>query len=100
MATFARDAARRGRRPLVVVIPTALDLIYARRTGRWAEASLVTALGEARVPVVDAGPVFDQRLGARDPTTLYDGGRYGHLTAEGYAWLADVVREAIGPRAP
>jgi hypothetical protein len=96
---FARDAARRRRRPLVVVIPTALDLIYARRTGRWAGAPLVSALGAAHVPVVDAGPAFDRRLGARDPTTLYDGGRYGHLTAEGYEWLADEVREAIGTRA-
>jgi hypothetical protein len=52
-----------------------------------------------RVPLVDAGPAFVRRLGARDPTTLYDGGRYGHLTAEGYAWLADEVREAIGRRA-
>ena len=97
LETFARDAARRGRRPLVVVIPTALDLIYARRTGVWASAPLVSALATARVPTVDAGPIFDRRLAARDPTTLYDGGRYGHLTAEGYRWLADAVRDAIAP---
>jgi hypothetical protein len=97
LRTFARDAARRGRRPLVVVIPTALDLIYARRTGRWAAAPLVTALAAARVPVVDTGPALDRRLGTRDPTSLYDGGRYGHLTAEGYRWLADAVREALAP---
>jgi hypothetical protein len=100
LEAFVRDAARRGRRPLVVVIPTALDLIHARRTGRWAAAPLVSALVAARVPVVDVGPALDRRLGARDPTTLYDGGRYGHLTPEGYRWLAESVRDAIGPRAP
>jgi hypothetical protein len=97
LQTFARDAARRGRRPLVVIVPTALDLIYARRTGRWAAAPLVAALAAARVPMVDAGPAFDRRLGVRDPTSLYDGGRYGHLTAEGYRWLADVVRDVLAP---
>jgi hypothetical protein len=95
LTTFVRDATRRGRRPVVVLIPTALDLIYARRTGRWAAAPLVDRLAAAHVPVVDAGPILDRRLGARDPTTLYDGGRYGHLTPEGYRWLADAVRDAI-----
>jgi hypothetical protein len=95
LTTFARDVARRGRRPLVVVLPTALDLIYAERSGRWAAAPLVDALAAARVPVIDVGPAFAARLGDRAPTSLYDGGRYGHLTPEGYAWLADVVRDAV-----
>jgi hypothetical protein len=96
LETFARDAQRRGRIPLVVVLPTALDLIYARRTGRWAAAPLLDVLRQAGVPVLDVGPVFDARLGAREPTTLYDGGRYGHLTAEGYRWLAESLHDALG----
>ena len=95
LETFARDAARSGRRPLVVIVPTALDLIYARRTGRWAAAPLAAALSAARVPFVDAGPALAARLGSRDPTELYEHGRYGHFTAEGYAWLADAILAAL-----
>lgn len=98
LETFARDVGRRGRRPLVVLLPTSLDLLHRRRTGRWATEPLTRRLIASGVPLLDVGPVLLARLDGRDPTTLFDGGRSGHLTPEGYRWLADAVGDGLAGR--
>jgi hypothetical protein len=49
------------------------------------------------VPTLDVRPGFLARLGERDSTSLFDTGGYGHLTREGYRWLAEAVRGALAP---
>jgi hypothetical protein len=90
---FAAEARADGREPLVVVIPTRSDLDFARRTGTWVETTLVGALRDRSVPVVDAGPLVLARIAGADLGPLFVAD--GHPSAAGYALLGDVLAAEI-----
>jgi hypothetical protein len=96
MSEFVHEAGADGRTPLIVVIATRSDLEYARRTGRWAYRPLVDALDDARVPVVDTGPLVLAALGAADlaPFFVPD----GHPSGAGYAVLGRVLAAELERR--
>jgi len=94
LTAFAEEAHRNGQHPLVILIPTGPDLLYARRTGRWTDQPLRDALDDRGVPVVQAGPAILRRLGEADPCGLFANCN-GHFNARGYQVLAHVVADAM-----
>jgi hypothetical protein len=93
LSTFAAEARGQGRRPVVFLIPMRADVVWARRTGDWADAPLVEALRADGVPVVHAGPSVLARLGDADPATLFVAD--GHPNAAGYALLATILADEM-----
>ena len=99
LVTFARDAQRYGKRPLIFVIPTARDLVYFRRTAQWSYANLFTMLHASPVAqAVNLGPlllarVHDGNLCEYFCTDKRTGS--GHYTVQGNRVLAEVVQDVI-----
>lgn len=104
LEAFAREARARGQRPLILLIPTGLDLEHHARTRAWPYHPLVRRLDELALPFLDAGPPMARRMQGRAIAEIFTGGDTGgHLNAEGYRVLAEVVAESIrssGERSP
>ena len=100
LAAFADEAQATNRVPLVALIPVGADLLYARRTGRWIDRPLAEALRSRGVRTIHVGPDMLQRLGSRDPCTLFSE-CHGHFNPEGYRLLAEIVFASLeGVRYP
>ena len=56
MEAFHREAVRRGRTPILAVIPTGLDLEYFGKHRRWVYESLIERLHALGLEVLDLGP--------------------------------------------
>jgi len=91
---FREEARRRGQLPTVLLIPTGLDLAYRVRTGRWTYAPLARRLEAEDVEFLDAGPPILDRIGDRDPCSLFRDCS-AHFGPEGNALLAEVVFERL-----
>jgi hypothetical protein len=94
LRVFAEEALTRGQRPIVLLIPVGDDFRYHQRIGVWVDQPLADRLRQARIPVVQAGPLMLLRLRGADPCTLFrDCDR--HFNARGYSLLADVLEEEM-----
>lgn len=90
---FDAEARRRGRQPVVLVIPTGLDLAYFAREGAWVYQPLLDALGARGISALNVGPGLMAALGERDPSELIQ--PLDHFTAEGDVLLANLVYERV-----
>lgn len=91
LTTFAKEAERDGRRAFVLLIPTASDVTYRRKTGGWIDEPLAVALGASGVHVIRAAL-------SDDPCRLFTDCT-GHLSARGNGLVAEAVATAIGATA-
>jgi hypothetical protein len=84
---FAHDAARRGKRLLVVMLPGANSFRLRPRDGSLEYAPLVAALTARGIDVFDTAPALLAALGGRSYCVLYSkpdtcGGHFGILGSE------------------
>ena len=99
---FDREARQRGKRALVVMLPSASSFRGRARHGEFEYAPLVAALRTAGVDVLDGGDAFLAALNGRSYCALFSQpthceGHYGH---EGSAILAEVVAAELRRRVP
>jgi hypothetical protein len=95
LAEFSREAQRRGQKPLILIIPTHIDLAYARRQGTWIYQPITDFLAAKGLDFLDVGPAFLRSLGDASPETLYSSATNYHLNDKGQALLARTVYEWI-----
>jgi hypothetical protein len=90
---FAREARARGAFAGVVLIPDPGDFPMKRHRGRSSYTPLLEALDRDGVPYLDTIDLFAQKLGDREPFTLYTGRRGGHFNEASSAALAGFVHD-------
>lgn len=88
--TFRALAVRRGQTPVFSIIPTGLDLLHFRDTGRWVHTPLKRNLEEAGVQVLDFGPPLMERIG-REAVCDYFRRCAGHFNERGYRLLGRIA---------
>jgi hypothetical protein len=91
--TFAREAAGRGKRALVVVFPGANSFRLRPRDAAFEYAPLVAALAAKGIDVFDAAPALLAALGDRSYCVLYSqpDGCGGHFSVLGARVLAEIT---------
>ena len=94
LTAFARERTSEGRQPLVVLVSTGDDFLYAKRTKRWTDQGLADLLRSAGVAVVHSGPAMLAELGDEDPCHLFAACN-SHFNARGYRMLGTIVATAI-----
>ena len=97
---FVRLALERGMHPLVLIIPTSQDLIYAREEGTDPSASYVEELRERQIEHLDILPHMLRHLGKNDVCNVFTektwlGFCWGHYNAEGEEVIASLVYEKL-----
>jgi hypothetical protein len=93
MEEFCRKARQRGQQPLILVIPTHVDVAYYRRHGKWVYQPVTDFLAKKGLPFIDVGPRFVDFLGDSDLETLYSPKTLYHLNENGNAVLANIVHD-------
>lgn len=91
MEAFCREARQRGQQPLILIIPTHIDLAYYRRHGTWIYQPITTHLVQKGLDFIDVGPRFIHFLGGSAVETLYSPKSMYHLNKKGNAVLARAV---------
>lgn len=87
---FHRAATERGKRVVLLVIPTGLDLVHYRSTGVWVYEPLLARATELGLELVNLGPPLMDHVGGGAPCELFlrcD----GHLNEKGNAALASIM---------
>jgi hypothetical protein len=97
---FARVARARGKRALILIIPTSQDLWYARERGADPSAPLIEALSAQAIDLLNVLPAMLQHLGERDVCEVFTqrswfGQCWGHYNPEGERVIAGVVHERL-----
>ncbi len=98
MEEFCREARARGKQPLVLLIPTHIDVAYYRRVGKWVYQPITDLLIKRRLDFIDVGPGFVQYLGKSPLTTLYSPKINYHLNDKGNWLLAKIVYDYLIPK--
>ena len=88
--SFRNDALRKGKKPIIVIIPTGLDLQYYRRKGVWVYQPLLDRLESAGIRFLNAGPAILDSVGNRNVCELFQTCN-GHYNEEGNRVLAVII---------
>jgi hypothetical protein len=94
---FIREAERRGKRALVVILPSSYDFRGQARYGKFEYGPLLAALSAKGIDVIDVGTDLLAVLGGGSYCALYskpDACR-GHFGRDGGGLVATVVRDAL-----
>lgn len=94
---FAARARERDKLPMVMVIPTGLDLLEFQRSGTWIYEPLLSRTRELGVDVVNIGSLMMETIGSADPCALYIRCN-NHFNEAGNRLLAEEVLVAIDQR--
>lgn len=94
---FHNHAKERNQQPLVVLLPTMDDLDYHQRTGQWTYSTLVKALAERRISVLDLGPKLQEEIGDTPLHQLY-GKKDRHHNKRGYRLVAELIYRELTRR--
>lgn len=101
MEAFWRETQDQGRIGVPVIIPTGLDIEYFRKTGKWAYQPLVDDLASRGVPVLDLGPIIEERSrGGALSEYFAQADISRHFSAKGYRLVAEAVRERVAAFGP
>lgn len=94
---FAREAERRGKRPLVLILPNARSFRAQARYGAFEYALLPAALSSKHIDVIDTGTALLAALGGRSYCMLFAAPDTcsGHYGRDGGGLVATVVRDAL-----
>jgi len=95
MERFVTAAEKRGKRPLLTLIPNAHDIEYYRETRRWSYQPLLGWLEQAGLEYLDMGPGLIEYLGDRNPCEIAQAICYGHYAEEGHAAIAGTVADYL-----
>ena len=97
---FVREAERRGKRALVVMLPGASSFRARAKFGEPEYAPLLTALAARNIDVFDPGPALLAALGPRSYCDLYSAPAdcEGHFGIAGSGLVADVVKAELRRR--
>jgi hypothetical protein len=98
LTRFQEEAKARGKRPLVLIIPTGMDFEF-QRDHEWVFQSLLDRLTENGVDFVNVGEEMLRRLeGQPHPCKVLFRSCSAHFNARGYALLAEIVDDALDRR--
>lgn len=97
LAAFCQEALTRGQTPLVLLLPTQMDLARYRETGSWTYAPLQEALELRGTPFFDGGPPLAEVFGSEGEDAIF--APHHHYDARGNAILARLVHEELVRRA-
>ncbi len=89
MRQFYIDADNLQRKPVILIIPTVLDLEYYQKNKKWPYESLKYMLSNGKIEFIDAGPGFMEYLGGRNPNVLFVARH--HFNSDGERVLAGIV---------
>jgi hypothetical protein len=101
LRSFARAAKNYGKVPVLCIVPTARDLVYFQRTGKWSYDPLVNALSTDASLLVNLGPLLLAKIADGDLCRYFctnKATRSGHYTEQGNMVLAEVVQEFLSRR--
>jgi len=90
LRAFHDTALERGQRPVIIMIPTGLDLVYHAQHGTWTYQRLMDWLAANGVEAFNLGEAIADYLGSRHPCELFRECS-GHFNEEGNAALAQAV---------
>jgi hypothetical protein len=96
LRSFARDAERDGRHPVVILFASKLDLMLHRRTGEWGYQPLLDLLDRVSLPYLHLGPPLEAYLADRELGEFFK--PMGHYTEEGNRVVADIVHQYLRQR--
>ncbi len=111
LEAFAADAEERGQRGVVLLVPTAREVLHFLESGHWVQQPLREMLEERAVEVHDLGPRLVEALALESPDAARVCAyfctrpriRGGHYTRAGNELLAEVASElfrALGSTRP
>ena len=89
---FYHETIRRGKIPIVTIIPTGDDLLFFLEHRRWPYDSLIEALSQDGISVFNFGTGILKNINHRDPCSLFKHCS-AHYNEEGYRILAMVAYE-------
>jgi hypothetical protein len=95
MEAFYREARQRGQQPVILIIPTHIDLAYYRRHRIWIYQPITDYLTKKGLDFIDAGPKFLHVLGESSVETLYSPKSMYHLSENGNAVLTKIVYDYL-----
>jgi len=98
MQEFYRTAMERGKRPVLTIIPTGLDLVYFLKEGEWPYQPLLEKLAEQEIPVLNFGPALLARLESAHPRDIYTS-LSGHFNERGNELLAEIFAQYLDAQA-
>jgi len=92
MGEFCLEAQKRGKIPVILIIPMGTDLIYYNKYKKWIYENLINKLKENKLSFIDAGPKMIEYLKGADPAELYvRNDLSAHFNAKGNKMLADII---------
>lgn len=94
---FYREAKRRNKKPVILIIPTPLDLLYFEKKKDWSYKNLTKELQKNNIPFIDAGPYMINYLNGGHPRELCQC-ISGHYNEKGYRILAETVYKELKDR--
>lgn len=97
LEAFQTEAKKRGKKSLVLIIPSGLEFRYYRKKGVWLYQTLVNELAKREVEFLDAGPMILDRLQGRDACDLFTNHCKGHFNEEGNRLLASILHSYLTP---
>ncbi len=100
MEAFSREAKQRGQQPLILIIPTHIDLAYYRHHGAWIYQPITDELARKGLDFIDLGLKFIHFLGNGPVETLYSPKSMYHLSERGNALLAEIVYNYLKQQDP
>jgi hypothetical protein len=97
---FAREADRRGQRPLVIILPSASSFRGQARYGVFEYGPLLAALSAKRIDVIDTGTALLTALGGRSYCMLFAAPDTCslHYGRDGGGLVATAVHDALAAR--
>lgn len=95
---FWHSAQERGKRPLIMIIPTPYDILIYQQEQKWNFQPLLDRLAKARLEYINAGTGIIQRLDGADRRTLYKPELSNHLSVEGNRLLAAILYDYLTSR--
>jgi lysophospholipase L1-like esterase len=92
---FCHAAQKRGKRPVILIIPTDYDIQIFQRRQKFIYQPLLDRLAESPLDYIDAGPKIIQYLDGADRRTLYSPQISNHLNEEGNRLLARILYDYL-----
>jgi hypothetical protein len=94
---FCCEARKRGKQPVILIIPSNQYISDYQRHHRWWHQPLIDRLSKSGLAYIDAGPGFIQYLGGGDWETLYSKTHH-HLNNAGNHLLARIVYDYLNSK--
>ncbi len=95
MEEFSREARKRGKQPLILIIPTQFDIIQYQRDEKWVYQPLLDLMARKNLEFIDAGPEIVKYLGDNDVKKVYSPKINNHFNEKGNGLLARIVYDYL-----